>query len=331
MYKKERYNKTFILSVLTFFLTALLLSFVQLKIDRPIILAERFIKHAGWIEIMVLALYAAVVIYKMKDESKSAKWRKITWSIFSVVFFLQLIIGLFGFEKFLMTGKLHFPIPAMILGGPIYRFDISIMPILFLSTIVLTGPAWCSHLCYFGAIDNLASDRKGKKLSKQIQHRNILKHTFLFLVIFSAILFRLFNLNILYVIILSASFGVAGIIVIILVSTRQKRMYHCIVYCPIGTIVNYLKYISPFRMYIEDNCTECMKCTKYCSYDALNRSDIQNRKPGFTCTYCGDWVSSCKPQSIRYKFFNLSSNASRNLYLVLTITLHAVFLGLARI
>ena len=53
-----------------------------------------------------------------------------------------------------MTGKLHLPVPMMILAGPIYRGHTSVMSILFLSTLILSGPAWCSHLCYFGAIDN---------------------------------------------------------------------------------------------------------------------------------------------------------------------------------
>lgn len=51
----------------------------------------------------------------------------------------------------------------MILAGPIYRGHISVMTILFLSTVVLSGPAWCSHLCYFGAIDNLAASGKTRR------------------------------------------------------------------------------------------------------------------------------------------------------------------------
>ncbi|HDJ22855.1 MAG TPA: 4Fe-4S binding protein [Candidatus Aminicenantes bacterium] len=61
---------------------------------------------------------------------------------------------------FLMTGKLHLPVPALILAGPIYRGTLSFMLILFLVTIVLVGPAWCSHLCYVGAWDDIACRRK---------------------------------------------------------------------------------------------------------------------------------------------------------------------------
>ena len=35
------------------------------------------------------------------------------------------------------------------------------MPILFASTLLLVGPAWCSHLCYIGAWDDaMARARK---------------------------------------------------------------------------------------------------------------------------------------------------------------------------
>lgn len=328
--RNETNHKTVLIPILAFLLTAILLSIVQLKVERPIILAERFVKNAGWFEILVLALYAAIVVQGMQDITKTAKWRKISWMIFSIVFFLQLIIGLSGFEKFLMTGKLHFPIPALIIGGPIYRADISFMPILFLSTIILTGPAWCSHLCYFGAFDNIASNNLRRKDLSPIKNKFVLKSTFILIVIISALIFRLFQVNVFYVIIFSSIFGIAGVFVIILISAKQKRMIHCTVYCPVGTVVNFLKYVNPFRMSIDDNCTECMRCISYCKYDALNKTDIQKRKPGLTCTYCGDCIMSCKTSSIRYKFFKLSPENARNLYLLLTVTIHAVFLGLAR-
>ncbi|HHJ09824.1 MAG TPA: hypothetical protein ENK25_02915 [Bacteroidetes bacterium] len=52
-----------------------------------------------------------------------------------------------------MTGKLHLPTPAMILAGPAYRREIGFMTWLFLSTIILNGPALCSHLCYMVSLD----------------------------------------------------------------------------------------------------------------------------------------------------------------------------------
>jgi ferredoxin len=267
----------------------------------------------------------------MQNPATSAKWRRISWNIFTYVFFGQLILGLLGFEKFLMTGKLHLPVPMMIIGGPLYRGELSVMTLLFISTLVLTGPAWCSHLCYFGAIDNAIAS--GKKPVKG-KIRNLLKFKFslLILVFFFALVLRWLQLSLLLAAIIAGLFGVLGLFIIIFFSSKQGKMIHCLAWCPVGTIVNYLRFINPFRMYIEkDTCTLCSLCTSKCNYDALNREDILNAKPGITCTLCGDCVGSCHASSIKYRFLKLSPENSRKLYLFLTVSLHAVFLALGRI
>jgi polyferredoxin len=322
-------NKNFRLPLAVFILTFVLLAFVQVKLERPIILAERFLKGSGWAEIFLISCYGAFVAFKMQDPMNVPHWRKITWTIFSVVFFTQLIIGLSGFEKFLMTGKLHLPIPMMILAGPIYRGQLSVMTILFLSTIILTGPAWCSQLCYFGAFDNLAS---GGKTSKEIlRYKGAIKTTLLVLVIAMALILRWLNVSLLVSTFIAIGFGIVGIAIMILFSVKRKKMVHCILYCPIGTIVNVFKHVNPFRMYIDQSCTLCMNCTKFCKYDALNAQDIKNLKPSITCTLCGDCLAGCHHNSIKYKFLKMKPEHARNLYLILTISLHAACIAMARI
>ena len=323
-------RSTFRLPILVFFLTAFLLSFVQMKVDNPMLLLERFVPGGGWVEIGIIALYGSIVAYHMQNPARVSAWRKFTWVIFSVVFFSQLILGLLGQEKFLMTGKLHLPVPMMILAGPIYRGHTSVMTILFLSTVVLSGPAWCSHLCYFGALDNLAGS--GKTTRTPLRNKWTLKWTVMLLVIAGAITLRLLNVPVVTATLVAGGFGVVGLGIILLLSGRQKRMVHCTAYCPIGTIVNLTRFVNPFRMYIDNqSCTDCMACTQHCKYDALSATDIRSRKPGLTCTLCGDCVSSCHAGSIKYKFLRLSPAVSRNLYLVITISLHAATLALARI
>ena len=321
--------KQYKLSIIVFILTFLLLAFVQIKLDRPMLLAERFVKGGGWIEIFLIASYGAFIVNKMEDPVNVPKWRRITWTGFSIVFFSQLFIGLVGFDKFLMTGKLHLPIPMMILAGPIYRGQLSVMTILFLSTIILTGPAWCSQLCYFGAFDNLAA---GGKTSKEIlKYKSVIKSTVLILVIAIAIFLRWMKIDILASTLIAVAFGLAGITIMILFSLKKKKMVHCVMYCPIGTIVNIFKNINPFRLYIDQSCTLCMNCTKFCKYDALNPIDIKNAKPSLTCTMCGDCLAGCNHNSIKYRFLKMRPEHARNLYLIMTISLHAVCLALARI
>ncbi|MFC2137825.1 4Fe-4S binding protein [Bacteroidota bacterium] len=318
------------LPIKAFIATFLMLAIVQVKLENPYIILERFVKGGGWFEIVLIAAYAAFLIHKMEKPGEVAKWRKISWLIFSAVFFSQLVLGIFVESRFLMTGKLHLPVPALILSGSIYRANISFMPILFLSTIVLSGPAWCSQLCYFGAFDNLAANGK-KRSNKPIKNKLRIKYIGLIIIIVVTLVLRIVNVSVINSTIIAIVFGLVGILIIIFISGRTNKMVHCITYCPIGTIASYLKYISPFRMKIANSCTNCMACITKCKYDALSIMDIENKKPGITCTYCGDCLSSCTQNSIEYRFFRISSEKARNLYLIITVSLHAIFIGLGRI
>jgi ferredoxin-type protein NapH len=318
------------LSVLVFVIATGILSMVQLKVQKPMLLSERFFPGTGWIQIFFVGLYGALIIYKMYDPKNVSRWRKYSWLLFSIVFFTQLILGISGFETFLMqTGKLHLPVPAMIISGPIYRLQIGFMTILFLSTIILSGPAWCSHLCYFGALDNISAS--GKTTKGRIKNKHMYKFSIFFIVVFTTLLFKLFNASNLTAVIAGGIFGLVGLFVILVISTKKKKMIHCTTYCPVGTLINYLRIINPFRPVIDDHCNVCGLCTSYCKYDSLNKDDILKKKPAMTCTYCGDCIISCKSGSIQYKFFKLSSNQSRNLWLVVTISIHVLFLSIARL
>lgn len=319
----------FSVPVIVFVITFSLLAFVQIKVENPMLHAERFYKGSGWLEILLVALYGAFVAMNMQDVRKIPQWRKTIWTIFSFVFFTQLLAGLTLSEKFLMTGKLHLPIPMMILGGPLYRGQLSVMTILFLSTAILTGPAWCSQFCYFGAFDNIAAS--GKTSKGILKGKAAIKSSILVIVIVTALLLRWLEVPPHVSTIMAVGFGLAGISVMVYFSTWEKKMVHCTLYCPIGTIVNLTKHINPFRMYLSDTCTSCMKCTTYCKYDALGPANIKNHKPAIGCTLCGDCLAGCNHNSINYKFLNLRPEAARNLYLILTISLHATCLALARI
>lgn len=318
------------LPLAVFLLVLFLLVPVQLKVERPMLLLERFVSGGGWFQMILIAAYGALVAHRMQNPKKVQAWRKYTWFAFSVVFFSQLALGLFGFDKFLMTGKLHLPIPMMIVAGPLYRGHASVMTILFLSTVVLSGPAWCSHLCYFGAIDSLSSS--GKTRSGPIRNKWALKSTVIFLVVAGALVMRWMEVPVITATLVALGFGLTGLGIILLLSRKQGRMVHCTAYCPVGTVVNLTRFVNPFRMYIDNNsCTDCMGCTRHCKYDALKPSDIAARKPGLTCTLCGDCLASCHASSIKYRFLKLSTTAARNLFLLITISLHAATMALARI
>jgi hypothetical protein len=106
--------------------SAFLLSTAGLALARQntsldILLFDRFFPGGGWIAIILLGFYSAWIAGKVLQPSRSAQWRQIIWIAFSAVFFFQLVLGLFGFERFLMTGDLHLPIPALIAAGPFHK------------------------------------------------------------------------------------------------------------------------------------------------------------------------------------------------------------------
>lgn len=317
--------------IYSFLLTAILLGFVQWKVDSPtMLLAERFLPGSGWVEILLLAFYAAWITEKMLDIKRSPTLRKRIWIGFSFVFFAQFILGLAGIEKFLMTGELHFPIPAVILSGPLYRGEGLFMLILFLGTVLFIGSAWCSHLCYIGAWDNLfACSQKKPSVLPRWRHR--VRIGILVFVLSAGIGLRLLGISGTIAAASAIVFGLMGVGIMIFFSRKKGTMVHCTVYCPTGLIADWLGKASPFRIRIDNKCDDCGACTFACRYNALEAEDIQQRKAGITCSLCGDCVQTCGKEAINYKLFGLQPQTARSLFIALIVSLHAVFLGLARL
>lgn len=86
----------------------------------PLLMGERFFPDSGSFWIVAFALYGAAIGGLLLG-NRADRVRGRIWTLFSAVFFGQLALGLAGWSAFLMTGKLHLPVPALILAGPIYR------------------------------------------------------------------------------------------------------------------------------------------------------------------------------------------------------------------
>jgi len=330
--KKNNIN----VAVVTFLITTALLCVVNYVPKISLLLGERLFRGGGLVQIGIISIYSGLLSYKMQNRKERSIWRMRSWLLFTIVFYSQLILGITIDSLFLLSGKLHLPIPAIILAGPIYRFSSWFMIILFFSTILLTGPAWCSQLCYFGAVDGYRARKiKGKKRAQLPQsiykNRSIIKLGFLIIIVVVALILRLFTAGSGLATLIGIFAGVLGLFFIVVFSTKWSVMANCTLYCPIGTIVNKLKYISPFRFKIGNSCVKCNACIEACSYMALTKEGIAQNKIGATCTYCGDCISSCAHNSFEYHFLGLSPVAAEKLWVVLTVILHSVFLAVARI
>ena len=307
-----------------------LLAVVQLKASRTMILAERFVPGAGWVEIAVLAIYAAALVRVMLDPRRQPVWRQRVWLGFSILFFAQLAVGLAGVEQFLMSGELHLPIPAMVLAGPIYREELTFMLIVLGVSLLLVGPAWCSHLCYFGAWDGLAASRKRRPPEKLPGARAMQIGS---LVLIPAVAFALNRLGVppLTAMWLGIGFGVVGVAVMLLGSRRLGVMVHCVTYCPLGGLVTLAGRISPFRMRLAKGCDQCGACATACRYGALATEDIAAGRPSAACTLCGDCVHKCHNGAMRYGLPGLGPDTSRTGFIVMVVSMHAAFVGVAMI
>jgi polyferredoxin len=203
------------------------------------------------------------------------------------------------------------------------------MLILFLCTIVLVGPAWCSHLCYIGAWDDWAARRRRRPAALP-RWRVPVRIGIAVLVLLAALLLSLLGISAVVAGGIAVAFGLGGVALMVFWSRRTGSMAHCVTYCPIGLLTNYLGKISPFRLRIGAGCNDCGICTRACRFDALNPVDIRHRRPGITCTLCGDCVSACKPEQITYRLPGLNPRRARAVFIVVIVALHAAFLGVAR-
>lgn len=261
------------------------------------------------------------------------RYRPRIWGLFSAVFFLQLFLGLLGMESMLMTGSLHLPVPALIVAGPVFRGTGFFMPILFCITLLLVGPAWCSHLCYVGAWDDGLS-RLGKRPAPNATLRRLSfwgRGATLVLAVGAAFTLRSLGVPGMTAILLAAGFGLVGVGVMVFVSRRMGMVTHCTALCPMGLVANFFGKMSPWRIRVGADCNKCGACFTRCRFNALDEVRVELGSPAVSCTLCGDCLSACAHNQIKYRFPGLSPDVARQVFVVLVVSLHALFLGVARI
>lgn len=69
-------NKQFLYtSAITAILIAILLTIVQVVPEKPLLLSERLMPSAGWIQVGIAIIYGALLSYKMQDRKERPKWQ----------------------------------------------------------------------------------------------------------------------------------------------------------------------------------------------------------------------------------------------------------------
>ncbi|MFQ8737503.1 MAG: hypothetical protein ACLSAH_17215 [Bilophila wadsworthia] len=114
-----------------------------------VFLTERFLPGWAPLHILLAGFWASWVASRLGDRDAAPRTRLFIWRLFSVVFFVQLALGLAGYGLFLMTGNLHLPVPGMILAAPLYRGGGLFMP--FCSASPLLAGAACATCAISGS------------------------------------------------------------------------------------------------------------------------------------------------------------------------------------
>lgn len=149
-----------------FSVSVLLLFLLDALVPLRLLMGERILpwQGANGLAILLLAWWGGYCAEGLLNPQTSPRRRQVMWTVFASAFFLQFLLGVTVAPSLLMTGKLHIPVPFMMISGPVYREEGFFMLALFSVSVLMAGSSWCSHLCYFGVWDCLAaasSRRKG--------------------------------------------------------------------------------------------------------------------------------------------------------------------------
>ncbi len=332
-YKKQEHALPMALG----FLLTCLLMLPPLSSYPPMLLADRFFRfQAGALQVLAAGLWAAFVAGRLLNKSLAAKTRLRIWPLFSLVFFAQFALALAGCGIFSMTGSLHIPVPGVIIGGAVYRLHPGFMLFLFLFSVILAGPAWCSHLCYFGSWDALAAS-----CSKPSPHPHPLRWRLvsLVVVIVCALALRLAGAPTEAACACGIFLGILIMPAALLFSRKKGIPVYCTMICPLGLISCLAGRLSPWRMRNSSKCTQCGACAKICRYGALTKETLQKGRPGLSCTLCRDCEAACRHGAMQLTFAGRCGQtvgrdgipAAEQVFAAIVSALHAAFLFTAMV
>ncbi len=342
----SRKRQTALQSSVSFYLV--FFSFLLIDtIATHVLILHRFFPGFGVFQGFLCSLWAAFMLEALTDPQKTVRTRLFLWRLFSIVFFTQLFLGLLGYTVFLMGENLHLPVPGLIIAAPIFRGEGFFMLILFTVSLLLTGSAWCSHLCYFGVWDAILAAKRKNSAKKAPPLPPLLRKVLLWsapclcvLTVGTAFLLHILNVEG-NLVPLALSLGLLLGLLLFPAMLLITRVYgvngYCVGICPLGVLATrgkaLMPWIYPWRISFSSTCTQCGKCLRACTSLALDATAIKAQRVGATCTLCGNCVAVCphKGCHVDFTWYKLSPSLSSSIFHVLIISIHALFLGVAMV
>lgn len=307
---------------------------IRQNVPVEMLLLERFFHGYGAVQIFLAAWYGAFVAGILIDGKRRQQWRILLWLIFGTAFFAQFALGLMGLEKMLLSGRLHVPIPAFILYGPLFRDSLSPMPFIVLVSVLSLGTAWCSMLCYFGPFDALACGNKRMRPLPPFL-RSCLRWGRIMLLFFGIGMtywLSLSDLQTEIVLSIAISYGVLSMMIMAGISRRYGVMLHCSTACPMGLIVSVCGRLSPWRLKVDrQRCNDCGRCEQACRWQAITAETRAQGRPLLRCTLCRDCIGSCSRKALSLRCAGLDPQTSDRLFSGMLAVSMAVFLAVAMV
>ena len=300
----------------------------------PLLMLERLAPSVGGVQVLLVAWYAGALTGALLDPVRTRKARQGAWRLFCGVFFVQFALGALGLSAFLLSGRLHAPLPAFIVYGPFYREAPSMMLIVAGLAVLLLGSAWCSHLCYFGPLDALAARGRPLRPLPRFWQVMVVWGRPLVLVLGALLAFVLgrLGLSVASAVALALAWGLLSLMIMALVSRRYGGMVHCTAFCPMGLVVSLVARLSPWRLAVQaDRCDQCGACERICAYRAITPASRAQGQSTWRCSLCRDCVGVCHRQAITIKGPYMAPRTAWHVFVGLAGLLHGLFLGVAMV
>lgn len=317
-------RKTAVMQAASFFLAAVPLACMAIFVPK-LMLLERFIPGFGLVQALAAGIWGAWVCGCLAEGKQAGRTRMTVWRLFSVVFFGQFLLSAAGWTVFSMTGKLHIPVPGVIVAGMLYRGTAGFMPILFTVSVLLAGAAWCSHLCYFGSWDAWAAST----VTRPSPHPGPFRWRWFSLaaVCCVTLLLVFFHASESLIASCGAALGLVMIPAAFFVSRKKGWAAYCTMICPLGLVSCLLGLFSFWRIRRTSSCILCGACTRTCRYGALDLSRLKLGTPGHSCTLCRECLNVCPHGGLSMYWLGMGGHGgAERSFVVLISAMHAVFL-----
>lgn len=306
------------------FLLAAVPLFAMARFAPHLLLLDRLLPGFGMVQGLLAGFWAAFVCSRLAERKAATRARLRAWRLFSLVFFAQFALSAAGWSLFAMTGKLHVPVPGVIVAGMLYRGTAGFMPFLFGASVLLVGAAWCSHLCYFGSWDAWAATAE-----RPARHPGPLRWRVLSLLVAcaAALLFSFGNVPPATAAICGAALGLVMVPAALFVSRKKGWAAYCTLVCPLGLLACLLGRLSFWRVRTTPRCTSCGACTRVCRYGAFDAARLAAGGPGLSCTLCRDCLNVCPHGGLSLRWLGMGAGGGAEKgFVALVSAMHALFL-----